>query len=153
MTNDSPAKARFSINILENKQNEILLLKRSVKAEPGPGLWGFPAGHIRKNEDPAHCAIRELHEEIGNDFVIYPLQEMGPIRDTFYGGIYEVFLFHYRWHRGTVNLNEEHTEYAWVSAENYKTYDVMNGLDEDILYLNIWPRKYLNPDKLPGHLK
>lgn len=146
-------QARFSINILENKQNEILLLKRSMKAGLGPGLWGFPAGHIRDYEDPAHCAVRELYEEIGNNFVIYPVQNMGPVRDTFYGGIYEVYLFHYRWLRGTINLNEEHSEYTWISASEYKNYAVMDGLDEDILYLDIWPKIYLNQDKIPGHMK
>jgi hypothetical protein len=46
-------------------------------------------------------------------------------------------------------LNEEHTEYAWVSREHYHHYHVMDGIDEDIDYFKIWPRSYLNPDKLP----
>ena len=153
MTSIKPPKASFSINILENKQNEILLLKRHAAAELGPGLWGFPAGHIRENEDPAHCALREMHEEIGKDIIIHLLQEFGPVRDSFYGGIYQIYLFHYRWHGGTISLNEEHTEYAWAGPEEYKNYDVMEGLDEDIAYLNIWPKKYLHQNKLPGHLR
>ena len=148
-----PVQACFSINILENKQNEILLLKRNQAAELGPGLWGFPAGHIREREDPAHCALREMHEEIGKDIIIYLLQQFGPVRDSFYGGIYQIYLFHYRWHGGTIVLNEEHTEYAWVGPAEYKNYPVMDGLDEDIVYLNIWPKKYLNQNKLPGHLR
>ncbi len=153
MNDCKPPEARFSINILENRQNQILLLKRNPAADLGPGLWGFPAGHIHEGEDPARCAIRELHEEIGNDMVIYLLQEYGPVRDSFYGGIYEVFLFHYRWHSGHITLNHEHTEYAWAGPLDYKNYQVMDGLDEDIVYLNIWPKKYLNPDRLPPHLR
>lgn len=153
MTIDSPAKARFSINLIENSGNQLLLLKRSQKAELGPGLWGFPAGHIKNDETPEVCSLRELHEEIGNEHGITLIKQLGPVRDTFYGGIYEVYLFHYRWNMGTITLNHEHTEYAWVNAMNYKNYDVMNGLDEDILYLNIWPKKYLNKEKLPEHMK
>ncbi len=144
---------RFSINVIENHHQHLLMLKRSKDTSLGPGLWGFPAGHIKAGEDPAHCAIREMHEEIGKDIIIYPLNEKGPLRDTFYGGTYEIFLFHYRWHNGTIHLNHEHTEYAWVSPEQYCNYDVMPGLDEDIALLKIWPVKYLNPERLPDYLK
>ena len=149
----SQTKARFSINIIENSNNELLLLKRHASAELGPGLWGFPAGHINKNETPEQCALRELSEEIGTDYDIELLQQLGPVRDTFYGGIYQIHLFHYRWNKGTILLNHEHTEYHWVNAENYRNYNVMDGLDEDILYLDIWPKKYLDINKLPDHLK
>jgi 8-oxo-dGTP diphosphatase len=146
-------KARFSTNVLENKQNEILLLKRAHTAELGPGLWGFPAGHINEHETPEQCARRELAEEIGPDHKVVLLQQLGPVRDTFYGGVYQIYLFHFRWSGGNIILNHEHTDYAWVSAEDYKDFDVMDGLDEDIAYLNIWPKKYLDKNKLPVHLQ
>lgn len=142
-------KARFSINVIENPDNEILLLKRRPDAELGPGLWGFPAGHIRRGETPGQCALRELREEIGKDIRIKLLRELGPVRDSFYGGIYEVFLFHHRWNGGTIILNREHTAYVWVGPEDYRNYQVMDGMDEDLLYLEIWPVRFLNPGKLP----
>lgn len=142
-------KARFSINVLENSENEILLLKRSQDLKLGPGLWGFPAGHVEDDENPEDCSHRELQEEIGIEYNIELLNQLGPIRDSFYGGVYEIYLYHYRWVDGKVHLNHEHTDFAWVDKENFKTYRVMDGIDEDILYLNIWPREYLNDDKLP----
>lgn len=142
-------KARFSINILENDQNEILLLKRSEKMQLGPGLWGFPAGHIEDNESPQDCAMRELHEEIGNEFRIELINHIGPLRDSFYGGIYRIYLYHHRWLDGTVILNQEHTDYAWAGKQEFKNYCVMDGIDEDIFYLGIWPIEFLNHDKLP----
>lgn len=142
-------KARFSINILENDQNEILLLKRSEKMQLGPGLWGFPAGHIEDNESPQDCAMRELHEEIGNEFRIELINHIGPLRDSFYGGIYRIYLYHHRWLDGTVILNQEHTDYAWAGKQEFKNYSVMDGIDEDIFYLGIWPSEFLNHDKLP----
>lgn len=33
--------------------------------------WGFPKGKINEHEDPAHCAIREVHEETGFDITNY----------------------------------------------------------------------------------
>jgi len=140
---------RFAINVLENSNNEILLLKRNPQARPGPGLWGFPAGHIEDGESPEDCAWRELNEEIGHDFESEMITRLGPMRDTFYGGIYEIHLFHRRWLGGGVRLNAEHTGYAWVGKETFRDYAVMDGIDEDIFYLGIWPVEYLNPAKLP----
>lgn len=149
----NPVKARFSINILENSHNEILLLKRSTNAALGPGLWAFPAGHIEEGETPGVCAYRELSEEIGTDIKIHLLNELGPIRDTLFGGIYQVYLFHHRWIEGSITLNNEHTGYAWVASRDHKLYDVMDGLDEDLYYLGIWPRSCLNEAKLPPACK
>ena len=42
--------ACFAINVLEDKDNQLLLLKRSPTAKLGAGLWGFPAGHIEEGE-------------------------------------------------------------------------------------------------------
>lgn len=143
-------KNRFSINVIENNQNEILLLKRATETTLGPGLWGFPAGHIEEDESPADCAIRELREEIGTHHTVELINQIGPVNDTFYGGVYRIYLYHYLWLEGEILLNQEHTDYAWVSKEEYGNYDVMDGIDEDLLYFNIWPKKYLNQDKLPA---
>lgn len=143
-----PVKARFSINILENENSEILLLKRSLDTEFGPGLWGFPAGHIEENESPKECAERELREELGNDVEVCLLARLGPVRDTFYGGVYEIFLYHQRWLDGNIRLNHEHSEYAWVDRYHYHQFPVMDGIDEDIQYFSIWPTEYLNSSRL-----
>lgn len=142
-------KERFTINVLENDKNEVLLLKRGLTTKLGPGLWGFPAGHIEKGESPEDCSIRELKEEIGNNHTIELVNQFGPVRDTFYGGVYQIYLYHYRWLDGEVQLNHEHTDYVWIGKEQFKNHDVMDGIDEDLLYLKIWPREYLNENKLP----
>ena len=146
-------KARFSINIIEDRRNQILFLKRGPHTNLGPGLWGFPAGHIEPNETPENCSLRELVEEIGDEIDVQLLRCIGPVRDSFYGGIYEIYLYHYRWLDGNIHLNHEHTEYAWVSKETFRSYSVMDGIDEDIHYFRIWPRKYLNCGKLPAGMK
>ena len=133
-------KARYAINVLENSSGEILLLKRRPDSRLGAGLWGFPGGHIRDNESP---------EEIGPDCQTELLQQYGPVRDTWYGGEFEVWLFHHRWQNGEIVLNHEHTEYAWVSRDAYRDYAIMDGVDEDLFYLGIWRVEFLNASRLP----
>ncbi len=143
-------EARFSINVVENDAGELLMLKRSPGAKLAPNRWGFPAGHIEQGESPEDCAVRELTEEIGSNFKVEPLRTVGPVRDTQYGGKYEIYLYHYRWRDGRITLNHEHTNYAWVGKEQFRDYDPMPGTDEDIVYLNIWPREYLREELLPA---
>lgn len=133
-----PIKARFSINVIENSSNEILLIKRYPEAKMQPERWGFPAGHIEINETPEECAERERLEEIGHDHEVNLLKSFGPVRDTFYGGIYEMYLFHQQWISGKITLNHEHTDFAWVNKDEYQSYAIMDGIDEDLIYLNIW---------------
>jgi 8-oxo-dGTP pyrophosphatase MutT (NUDIX family) len=145
----SPPAARFAINLIEDERHRLLLLLRNKTKQMGPGLWGLPAGHIEPGESPEECSRRENREELGEGFIVAPIKRHPPVRDTFYGGQYEIHLFHYRYVSGDVRLNEEHTAFAWVAAEEFRNYPVMDGIDEDIFYLGIWPREFLRPEKLP----
>ncbi|MGH8606646.1 MAG: NUDIX hydrolase [Gammaproteobacteria bacterium] len=93
---------RLSINVVENRAREILLVRRSPHARLGAELWGFPAGRIEGGETPSQCALRELTEEIGAEHRIESIATLGPIGDTFYGGIFEIYLFHHRWLEGCI---------------------------------------------------
>ena len=143
----SPVAGRFSVNVVENEDSEILLLKRSTASKYGPGLWGFPAGHLEEGESPEQCASRELSEEIGENISVELIRHLAPVRDEITGKIYEFYLFHLRWMGGEIRLNHEHTDYAWVNRHVYKHYPVMRGVDLDLLYLDIWPREYLSTEK------
>jgi 8-oxo-dGTP diphosphatase len=153
MSNASAAhaepKARFCLAALVNAAGEVLLLRRSAGESFAPGLWGFPGGHIDGEETPENTILRELVEEIGPEARLEPAGRFGPVRDTLYGGIYEVHLFCYRYLGGALALNEEHDAFAWVAKEDYRRYPVVDGIDEDLFYLDVWPVEYLNADKLP----
>jgi len=132
--------ARFAINVIEDGHKRLLFLKRGTDRELGPGQWGFCAGHIEDGETPQACSRRELAEELGAAVEVEPVRQFGPVRDTAYGGRYEIWLFHYRWLGGDVRLDEEHTEYRWVGKDEYPALDIMHGIDEDLVYLDIWSR-------------
>ena len=149
----APPVARFSICVIEDAHSKLLFLLRAGDRPLGPGKWGFPAGHIEDGETPADCALREMCEEIGETHHVTELGRMGPLRDTLWGGMYEINLFHFRWHDGTVALNHEHTAHAWLGPGEHLGLPVMDGIDEDIRLLGIWPLETLNAAKLPPDLR
>ena len=129
---------------MQGSTGSYIPLSSIIKVRKTPGLWGFSAGHIEAGESAETCALRELEEEIGANFSIERLAILEPVRDHYYGGVYEINLFHHRWLGGEVELNHEHSQYAWVNRQDYKRYAVMDGIDEDIRYLDIWPLEFLN---------
>ncbi len=136
-----PPPARYSLNLIVNEHDQLLLLRRSPQTALGPGLWGLPAGHIEPEETAEACARREAQEEIGPDHYLELVAYRGPLQDQYYGGRMEIHLFHWRWQGGIVVLNEEHTDWAWVGPEDYDKYSVMAGIDENIACLGIWSRR------------
>ena len=52
-----------AICVVERPDGHMLLVRQSYR---GDG-WGFPGGLMRRREEPADAARRELHEELGID--------------------------------------------------------------------------------------
>ena len=52
-----------SICVVERADGHMLLVRQSYRREG----WGFPGGLMRRGEDPADAARRELQEELGID--------------------------------------------------------------------------------------
>ncbi|MGR9090059.1 MAG: NUDIX hydrolase [Gammaproteobacteria bacterium] len=142
------ADDRFSICLLVESENRLLFLRRAPDEHVGALQWGFPAGRIERGESPRQCAEREMNEEIGMDHRLAPVQSLGPVRDTFYGGRFEIHLFHYRWLGGSIELNEEHTASRWVGPDQFGELDAMLGVEQDIVLLDIWPAATFDPARL-----
>lgn len=143
-------RARFCLAVLVNERDEILLLRRSRDDDFAPGLWGLPGGHIHAGETPDETITRELAEETGVEASGLSLRRrVGPVRDTLYGGVFEIHLYLYGGAREPIALNREHDASAWVSREAYRSYAVVDGVDEDLRHLGVWPVSYLNAEKLP----
>ena len=148
--NPEKLKISFSLNLILDSKNRLLMLLRSKNTQLGPLQWSLPAGKIKKNETPIDAAVRERKEEIGSHHSIQLERTWGPIKDSFYDGSYELYLFQYKWTEGRVQLNDEHIAFRWVSKQDIAKMDIMLGVEENIDILGIWTKKYLNFKRLPN---
>ncbi len=97
--------------------DRLLIMKRSDS-----GLWGVPGGAVELGEVIEDAAKRETREEVGLEvgemslFGVFSGPELYykyPNGDEVYN-VSIVYLSH-DWH-GKISLNDEHTEWRWVSA-------------------------------------
>lgn len=69
----SPAKKKphhqIGVGIIRNSRDEVLIALRPEDAMLG-GLWEFPGGKQKKNEEIEETVVRELKEELGVDVKI-----------------------------------------------------------------------------------
>ena len=112
---------RVSVEIVLCHNDKILLTKRSAQATVVPGVWNVPAGKVKFHEIPLDAAYRELLEE--TNIKVVDLKEIH-VR-TFKGQTEteSIFRLIYTYKAiitddqlGDFRLNEEHTDYAWVTT-------------------------------------
>lgn len=127
-----------SVAVIEDGQGRILFLLRAPTLKASPGKWGFCGGGVEMGETPREAMEREIREEIGSEAKLALEASLDPVPGLGQAHLI-VHLFKYRWLGGTVNLNEEHTRYAWIEESEFRTLDVIAGVDADLAYFGLWP--------------
>ena len=99
----------------KNTNRYLFLLRNKQKQQ---GFWGIAGGRIDANETVIQALIREISEEIGQDYTdkkFIPLETFTSDNEKF---VYYTFLV-------TVNeefvptLNSEHRGYCWVELKDH----------------------------------
>ena len=127
-----PDKSRvIVVGLVWNDRGELLLCKMKPDRGVFPGEWGLPGGGIEPSERMDEALRRELCEELGI--------QVTDIRPAFFkdgsysklstdGGlqlVYMIFLiFHCRAAGDRIQLNEEFSEYRWVSKADLPKLDL-----------------------------
>jgi len=92
--------------------NKVLLLKRTVVCG-NPFTYGLPGGHAQEGETPLETAHREAVEEIGKVVGKRFGEKKEGNWTCFFYKVAEPF---------PCELNEEHSEYAWIPFHKLKKY-------------------------------
>jgi len=140
--------------IIWRKDNDgkyrYLITKRSPEKKAWPGKWTVPGGGLDVNdymhgeatyqnsESPQwYNAVettlrREIKEEVGVEVEdINYLLDVAFIRPDGVPAI--VLSFYCKYASGEVKLDEDAVEFAWITAEEVSSYELIQGIDHEIL--------------------
>ena len=106
---------------LIQKDEKVLIAKRSTGDPNVFGKWEFPGGKVEKDEDEFHAIEREINEEfelkikakkfLVNNICNYPNKTV------------DLRLYSCDYISGSFNLHD-HSEYKWVTKEEILNYDL-----------------------------
>lgn len=122
MTEEKTREFKAAMVVLINDKDEVLLLKRSLGPHWMPGKWALPGGHIEEGETPLDAAIRETKEETNLD--VDRVNELGKRE--------QVMIYYATSHSGEVEIDFEHTDWAWVSSDKLTNYDITPNLKQNV---------------------
>ncbi len=132
--------------IIYRDNGQYLITKRSMREKAFPGKWTVPGGNLETDDyinlPPTTAAgqwynalengiRREIKEEVGVEIgKCEYLLDLAFIRPD---GIPVVVLSYYApYVSGDVMHDEDTTDSAWVTAEKAKTYDLIDGIADEI---------------------
>jgi 8-oxo-dGTP diphosphatase len=131
------------------KDGKYLLTKRALSKKAFPGKWTVPGGNLevldyindtKDTKEHWYNVIkktlrREIKEEVGLDIKnIGYLTSMTLIKSD---GFPMLILSYYAdYSHGEVKLNEESCDYSWVTLEEAKNYDLIEGIYEELVMLD-----------------
>ena len=102
--------------VFAQREGKILLLKRALGALAGS--WYLPGGSLDPGETLEECAARELREESGLE-ASGPLSLIGLVPMYIYDREFMIVAYACDC-AGEVKLSEEHSDFRWISPEEYR---------------------------------
>lgn len=113
-------KIPVSKALIENKEGEFLVVKKSQDYGFTAGKWEPPGGKIEEDEDRFEALKREVKEETG--LVIEDLEDVVRIEVECENCI-NCYILHTESFSGDVVLSGEHSDFDWVSASEFRDFD------------------------------
>tara|TARA_R100001594_G_C3893757_1_gene229078 strand:+ start:109 stop:501 length:393 start_codon:yes stop_codon:yes gene_type:complete len=113
---------KASMVVILDSQKRVLLLKRSPGLHWMPEKWALVGGHIEKGESPVEAATRETKEEANLELKV--AQELDQRND--------VMIYFSNNFSGNVEIDFEHTDWAWISYDELDNYDTTPNLKDTV---------------------
>jgi 8-oxo-dGTP diphosphatase len=113
--------------IVVNHDGKILALKRAVDDHSRGGNWDLPGGGYEQGEDVLEAIKREIKEEAGLTVnlltPIFFTNKIGEKEGFFQGDTVFGMCYACSDWSGELVLSDEHTEYRWISPEDFLTFN------------------------------
>ena len=127
--------------ILIDKNENILILKRSDKVRTYKNYWSGIAGYIEEGEEPVDTAFKEIREETGltdNDIELVKTVDSIKFTDFYEDEKYDwkvyPFLFRVR-KESKIQLDWENISYRWIKPSDIDKFETVPRLREIVLKL------------------
>ncbi len=116
---------RVSVESVILHQGKVLLVKRAPNCKVAPGVWNVPAGKVNMLEITPDAVVRETFEETGLRVAVRRfLCECAFEGKVGSEPVYRNMFTYLTVLEGTdpvVKLNNEHTDYVWVTKEDLQS--------------------------------
>ncbi len=136
------AKFFVGVKAFIEHEGKLLILRQSDHYED-VGKWQLPGGRIglgEETEELKTVLLREVQEECGEGFSIAVGEFFHVFRRLPRNGTWTILIaFKCTYRSGEIRLNGEHTEYAWITREEMRKYEFVEGFQEA---LQIYFEKY-----------
>lgn len=133
------------VGLVWNRCGKLLFCKMPPDRGVFPGEWAFPGGGIEPGERMVDALRRELREELGIEIeAIQPaFFKDGLYHKTFSNGskkpVYMIFLFFHCTARSEhLRLNEEFSEYRWISEDEIAALALTEETVDTLARLGAW---------------
>ena len=118
--------------IIKRGDGKILIIRRGRDDNHKPGIWETVGGGMDGEYSPQEALKREVREEVGLEVkVLEPFNVFSFIKDDGEMKIGITFLCEYV--SGEVILSDEHSEFAWIKALDFKNYESVPSLHSEML--------------------
>ncbi|MGB2762609.1 MAG: NUDIX domain-containing protein [Minisyncoccales bacterium] len=156
---------RITSTAIIHKDGKYLIVRRSLNKKAFSGKWTVPGGGLEVDDyinlpkttnDHWYFAIekslkREIKEEVNLE--VARLKYLLDIAFIIPDGTPAIILsFYCDYKSGEVKLNEENIDYKWLTYEEAKNYDLIEGILEEMEMVDKI-LKGANPDELQYHYR
>ena len=135
MGREYPDRPVVAVGVAVCREGQVLIVRRG--RPPGVGVWTVPGGGVELGERMVEAAIREVREECGVEIQV---GEVVGILDNIVRDEDGRIRFHYAivdfgadYVSGSLRLNEELLDAAWVTPDQLDAYSVPDTAQKVLL--------------------